>query len=97
MQTGLILLPGNRDRDHDASGGKILQKHLITSAHDTLGFVSFSVHLSAQSDARFGGNFLALIFRGSVSGSCSFPWRRSVSGLKGKDIPQGARMTNMMQ
>ena len=104
MQTGLILLPGGiATAIMMPIVGKILQKRLIPAQlMNALGFVSFFLftYLLSKSTLDSGrvNFFWPLIFRGVGLGFLFVPLTTlALSGLRGKDIPQGAGMTNMMR
>ncbi|HYK42766.1 MAG TPA: DHA2 family efflux MFS transporter permease subunit [Thermoanaerobaculia bacterium] len=104
MQTGLILLPGGIATAFMMPiVGKILQKRLIPpQVMNAIGFVSFFMftYLLSKSTLESGRAdfFWPLIFRGVGLGFLFVPLTTlALSGLRGKDIPQGAGMTNMMR
>lgn len=103
MQTGLILLPGSI-----ATGimmplvGKMLQKGVPPQLLNALGFLSFFgfTYLLSHSTLSSGrGDFFwPLILRGVGLGMLFVPLTTmALSGLRGKDIAQGAGLTNMMR
>jgi len=104
MQTGLILLPGGvATAIMMPVVGKILQKRLIPpQLMNAIGFVSFFLftYLLSKSTLASGRPdfFWPLIFRGIGLGFLFVPLTTlALSGLRGKDIAQGAGMTNMMR
>jgi DHA2 family multidrug resistance protein len=104
MQTGLILLPGGVATAFMMPlVGKILQKRLIPpQLMNAIGFVSFFLftYLLSKSTLASGRPdfFWPLIFRGIGLGFLFVPLTTlALSGLRGKDIAQGAGMTNMMR
>jgi len=104
MQTGLILLPGGIATAFMMPiVGKILQKRLIPpQVMNAIGFVSFFLftYLLSRStlDSGRADFFWPLIFRGVGLGFLFVPLTTlALSGLRGKDIAQGAGMTNMMR
>jgi len=104
MQTGLILLPGGvATAIMMPVVGKILQRRLIPpQLMNAIGFVSFFLftYLLSKSTLASGRPdfFWPLIFRGIGLGFLFVPLTTlALSGLRGKDIAQGAGMTNMMR
>lgn len=104
MQTGLILLPGGiATAIMMPVVGKILQKRLIPpQIMNAVGFISFFLftYLLSHStlDSGRANFFWPLIFRGIGLGLLFVPLTTlALSGLKGRDISQGAAMTNMMR
>ncbi len=104
MQTGLILLPGGiATAIMMPLVGKILQKRLIPpQIMNAVGFISFFLFTFLLSkstlDSGRGNFFWPLIFRGIGLGFLFVPLTTlALSGLKGKDVSQGAGMTNMMR
>jgi len=103
MQTGLILLPGSlATAVMMPVVGKLMQRGFPAQILNALGFISFfgftyllSHSTLASSKADF---FWPLILRGVGLGLLFVPLTTlALSGLKGKNIPQGAAMTNMMR
>lgn len=103
MQTGLILLPGSI-----ATGfmmpvmGKLLQRGVPPQLLNALGFFFFFLftYMMSQSTLVSGRHdfFWPLILRGVGLGLLFVPLTTlSLSNLRGKDIPQGAGLTNMMR
>jgi DHA2 family multidrug resistance protein len=103
MQTGLILLPGSI-----ATGfmmpvmGKLLQRGVPPQLLNALGFFSFFLFtwMMSQSTLASGRHdfFWPLILRGVGLGLLFVPLTTlALSNLRGKDIPQGAGLTNMMR
>jgi MFS transporter, DHA2 family, multidrug resistance protein len=103
MQTGLILLPGSlATAVMMPIVGKLLQARFPAQILNALGFVSFFLFtwlLSHSTLASGKGDFFwPLIFRGVGLGLLFVPLTTmALSGLRGKDIPQGAALTNMMR
>ena len=104
MQTGLILLPGGlATAVMMPIVGKLLQRRVIPpQIMNAVGFLSFFMftHLLSKSTLASGrANFFwPLIFRGVGLGFLFVPLTTlALSGLRGKDIAQGAGMTNMMR
>jgi DHA2 family multidrug resistance protein len=104
MQTGLILLPGGLATAFMMPiVGKLLQRRVIPpQVMNAVGFLSFFMftHLLSKSTLASGrANFFwPLIFRGVGLGFLFVPLTTlALSGLRGKDIAQGAGMTNMMR
>jgi DHA2 family multidrug resistance protein len=104
MQTGLILLPGGiATAIMMPIVGKILQKRLIPpQLMNAIGFVSFFLFTFLLSKSTLSSGrpdfFWPLIFRGIGLGFLFVPLTTlALSGLRGKDIAQGAGMTNMMR
>ncbi|MEP6768139.1 MAG: DHA2 family efflux MFS transporter permease subunit [Acidobacteriota bacterium] len=104
MQTGLILLPGGIATAFMMPVvGKVLQKRLLRpQVMNALGFIFFFLftYLLSKSTLDSGRQdfFWPLIFRGIGLGFLFVPLTTlALSGLKGKDIAQGAGMTNMMR
>ena len=103
MQTGLILLPGGlATAVMMPIVGKLLQKRVPAQLMNALGFLSFfvSTRLLAHSTLESGRQdfFWPLIFRGVGLGLLFVPLTTlALSNLRGKDIAQGAGLTNMMR
>ena len=103
MQTGLILLPGGiATAIMMPLVGKAMQKGVPAQIMNAMGFVSFFVftRMLSQSTLESGRPdfFLPLIFRGLGLGLLFVPLTTlALSNLRGRDIPQGAGMTNMMR
>jgi MFS transporter, DHA2 family, multidrug resistance protein len=103
MQTGLILLPGSlATAVMMPIVGKLMQWRFPPQILNALGFVSFFMFtwLLSQSTLASGSHdfFWPLIYRGVGLGLLFVPLTTlALSGLRGKDIPQGAGMTNMMR
>jgi DHA2 family multidrug resistance protein len=103
MQTGLILLPGGlATAVMMPVVGKALQRGFPPQIMNALGFVSFFVftHMLSKSTLESGrGDFFwSLIFRGVGLGLLFVPLTTlALSNLRGRDIPQGAGLTNMMR
>jgi len=103
MQTGLILLPGGlATAVMMPIVGKALQRRVPAQLMNALGFVSFffftyMLSRSTLSSGR-GDFFWPLILRGVGLGLLFVPLTTlALSNLRGKDIAQGAGMTNMMR
>jgi MFS transporter, DHA2 family, multidrug resistance protein len=103
MQTGLILLPGGIATAFMMPiVGKLLQRRVPAQLMNALGFISFFVFtylLSRSTLASSRANFFwPLIFRGVGLGLLFVPLTTlALSNLRGKDIAQGAGLTNMMR
>jgi MFS transporter, DHA2 family, multidrug resistance protein len=103
MQTGLILLPGGlATAIMMPIVGKLLQKGFPAQIMNALGFVSFfgfTILLSRSTLASGRGDFFwPLILRGVGLGLLFVPLTTlALSNLRGRDIPQGAGLTNMMR
>jgi DHA2 family multidrug resistance protein len=103
MQTGLILLPGGlATAVMMPVVGKALQRGFPAQLMNALGFVSFFVftHMLSKSTLESGRAdfFWPLIFRGIGLGLLFVPLTTlALSNLRGRDIPQGAGLTNMMR
>ena len=103
MQTGLILLPGSlATAVMMPVVGKLMQRGFPPQILNALGFISFfgfTYLLSHSTLASSKGDFFwPLILRGVGLGLLFVPLTTlALSGLKGKNIPQGAAMTNMMR
>ena len=103
MQTGLILLPGGIATAFMMPiVGKLLQRRVPAQLMNALGFISFFVftYLLSQSTLLSGrvNFFWPLIFRGLGLGLLFVPLTTlALSNLRGKDIAQGAGLTNMMR
>ena len=103
MQTGLILLPGSLATAFMMPFvGKLLQKGMPPQLMNALGFVCFFLFTlllshSTLSSGR-GDFFWPLVLRGIGLGLLFVPLTTmALSGLRGKDIAQGAGLTNMMR
>lgn len=103
MQTGLILLPGSL-----ATAlmmpivGRMLQKGVPPQILTASGFVIFFLFTRMLSHSTLasgrGDFFWPLILRGAGLGLLFVPLTTmALSGLRGKDIAQGAGLTNMMR
>ena len=103
MQTGLILLPGGvATAIMMPIVGKLLQKRVPAQLMNALGFVSFFVFTRMLSHSTLESGrqdfFWPLIFRGVGLGLLFVPLTTlALSNLRGKDIAQGAGLTNMMR
>jgi DHA2 family multidrug resistance protein len=103
MQTGLILLPGGiATAIMMPIVGKLLQRGVPAQLMNALGFISFFVftYLLSRSTLASGrvNFFWPLIFRGVGLGLLFVPLTTlALSNLRGKDIAQGAGLTNMMR
>jgi len=103
MQTGLILLPGSlATAAMMPIVGKLMQKGAPPQLLNALGFISFFAFTWMLShstlDSSRGDFFWPLILRGAGLGLLFVPLTTvALSGLKGKDIAQGAGLTNMMR
>ncbi len=103
MQTGLILLPGGIATAFMMPiVGKLLQRRVPAQLMNALGFISFFVFtylLSRSTLASGRANFFwPLIFRGVGLGLLFVPLTTlALSNLRGRDIAQGAGLTNMMR
>jgi DHA2 family multidrug resistance protein len=103
MQTGLILLPGSlATAVMMPVVGKMLQKGVPPQLMNAAGFIcffGFTYILSHSTLASGRGDFFwPLILRGVGLALLFVPLTTTaLSGLRGKDIPQGAGLTNMMR
>ena len=103
MQTGLILLPGSlATAVMMPVVGRMLQKGVPPQLLTASGFVvffAFTRMLSHSTLASGRGDFFwPLILRGAGLGLLFVPLTTmALSGLRGKDIAQGAGLTNMMR
>jgi MFS transporter, DHA2 family, multidrug resistance protein len=103
MQTGLILLPGGiATAVMMPIVGKLLQRRVPAQLMNALGFISFFVftYLLSRSTLLSGrvNFFWPLIFRGVGLGLLFVPLTTlALSNLRGRDIAQGAGLTNMMR
>jgi DHA2 family multidrug resistance protein len=103
MQTGLILLPGSLATAFMMPFvGKMLQKGVPPQLMNALGFICFflfTLMLSHSTLASGRGDFFwPLVLRGVGLGLLFVPLTTmALSGLRGRDIPQGAGLTNMMR
>jgi DHA2 family multidrug resistance protein len=103
MQTGLILLPGSLATAFMMPiVGKMLQKGVPPQLLNAAGFICFfffTYILSHSTLASGRGDFFwPLILRGVGLALLFVPLTTTaLSGLRGKDIPQGAGLTNMMR
>jgi DHA2 family multidrug resistance protein len=103
MQTGLILLPGGiATAIMMPIVGKLMQKRVPAQLMNALGFLSFFVFTTMLSKSTLASGrsdfFWPLIFRGLGLGLLFVPLTTlALSNLRGKDIAQGAGLTNMMR
>src|SRR5436309_2515282 len=103
MQTGLILLPGSlATAVMMPVVGRLLQKGVPPQLMNALGFISFFFFTWMLSHSTLASDrqdfFWPLILRGVGLGFLFVPLTTmALSGLRGKDIPQGAGLTNMMR
>ncbi|HEY7213299.1 MAG TPA: MDR family MFS transporter [Thermoanaerobaculia bacterium] len=103
MQTGLILLPGSLATAVTMPlVGKMLQKRMPPQLLNALGFLCFFGFTYMLSHSTLASDrqdfFWPLILRGVGLGLLFVPLTTvALSGLRGKDIPQGAGLTNMMR
>ncbi|HEY2290017.1 MAG TPA: DHA2 family efflux MFS transporter permease subunit [Thermoanaerobaculia bacterium] len=103
MQTGLILLPGSLATAFMMPiVGKMLQKGVPAQLLNALGFICFFLFtwMLSHSTLESGRQdfFWPLVLRGVGLGLLFVPLTTTaLSGLRGKDIPQGAGLTNMMR
>ncbi len=103
MQTGLILLPGSlATAVMMPVVGKLLQRGVPAQLLNALGFICFFGFTYMLSQSTLASDrqdfFWPLILRGVGLGLLFVPLTTmALSGLKGKDIPQGAGLTNMMR
>ncbi|HEV8579213.1 MAG TPA: DHA2 family efflux MFS transporter permease subunit [Thermoanaerobaculia bacterium] len=103
MQTGLILLPGSlATAVMMPLVGRLLQRGVPPQLMNALGFVCFfffTLMMSHSTLASGRGDFFwPLILRGLGLGLLFVPLTTlALSNLRGKDIPQGAGLTNMMR
>src|SRR5436305_588588 len=103
MQTGLILLPGSLATAFMMPFvGKMLQKGVPPQLMNALGFICFFLFtlLLSHSTLESGRQdfFWPLVLRGVGLGLLFVPLTTmALSGLRGKDIAQGAGLTNMMR
>jgi DHA2 family multidrug resistance protein len=103
MQTGLILLPGGLTTAiMMPMVGKALQRGVPPQLMNALGFGSFffSTYMLSHSTLASGRAdfFLPLVLRGIGLGLLFVPLTTlALSNLRGKDIAQGAGLTNMMR
>jgi len=103
MQTGLILLPGSlATAVMMPVVGKLLQKGVRPQILNALGFVCFFLFTFLLSHSTLASDrqdfFWPLILRGIGLALLFVPLTTvALSGLRGKDIPQGAGLTNMMR
>lgn len=103
MQTGLILLPGSlATAVMMPVVGKLLQRGVPAQLLNALGFVCFFGFTYMLSQSTLASDrqdfFWPLIWRGIGLGLLFVPLTTmALSGLRGKDIPQGAGLTNMMR
>jgi DHA2 family multidrug resistance protein len=103
MQTGLILLPGSlATAVMMPVVGKMLQRGVPPQLMNAAGFIcfflfTFMLSHSTLSSGR-GDFFWPLVWRGVGLGLLFVPLTTmALSGLRGKDISQGAGLTNMMR
>ncbi|MGE5276191.1 MAG: DHA2 family efflux MFS transporter permease subunit [Acidobacteriota bacterium] len=103
MQTGLILLPGGMATAFMMPiVGKLLQKKVPAQLMNALGFVCFFLFTDILSRSTLASGqhdfFWPLILRGMGLALLFVPLTTmALSGLRGKDIAQGAGLTNMMR
>ncbi|HEX4966151.1 MAG TPA: DHA2 family efflux MFS transporter permease subunit [Thermoanaerobaculia bacterium] len=103
MQTGLILLPGSlATAVMMPLVGRMMQKGVPAQLMNALGFISFFFFTWLLSHSTLASDrqdfFWPLILRGVGLGLLFVPLTTlALSGLRGKDIPQGAGLTNMMR
>ena len=103
MQTGLILLPGSlATAVMMPVVGKLLQRGVPAQILNALGFICFFLFTRMLSHSTLasgrGDFFWPLILRGAGLGLLFVPLTTmALSNLRGKDIPQGAALTNMMR
>ena len=103
MQTGLILLPGSLATAFMMPFvGKMLQKGVPPQLLNALGFLcffGFTLLLSHSTLSSGRGDFFwPLVLRGVGLGLLFVPLTTmALSNLRGKDIAQGAGLTNMMR
>jgi DHA2 family multidrug resistance protein len=103
MQTGLILLPGSLATAMMMPiVGKMLQRGVPPQLMNALGFLCFFGFTYMLSHSTLASDrhdfFWPLILRGIGLGLLFVPLTTmALSGLRGKDIPQGAGLTNMMR
>src|SRR4051812_1690083 len=103
MQTGLILLPGSLATAFMMPVvGKMLQKGVPPQLLNAAGFICFFffTYLLSHSTLESGRQdfFWPLVLRGVGLGLLFVPLTTTaLSGLRGKDIAQGAGLTNMMR
>ncbi|HEV2854346.1 MAG TPA: DHA2 family efflux MFS transporter permease subunit [Thermoanaerobaculia bacterium] len=103
MQTGLILLPGSLATAMMMPiVGKLLQRGVPAQILNALGFICFFGFTYILSHSTLASDrhdfFWPLILRGVGLGLLFVPLTTmALSGLRGKDIPQGAGLTNMMR
>jgi DHA2 family multidrug resistance protein len=103
MQTGLILLPGSlATAVMMPVVGKALQRKVPPQLMNAMGFVCFFLFTWMMSHSTLASSrqdfFWPLILRGLGLGLLFVPLTTlALSGLRGKDIAQGAGLTNMMR
>ncbi len=103
MQTGLILLPGSLATAFMMPFvGKMLQKGMPPQLLNALGFICFFLFTLMLSHSTLESGrqdfFWPLVWRGVGLGLLFVPLTTmALSGLRGKDIAQGAGLTNMMR
>ncbi len=103
MQTGLILLPGSlATAVMMPVVGKLLQKGVPPQLMNALGFLSFFFFTWMLSHSTLASDrldfFWPLILRGVGLGFLFVPLTTlALSNLRGRDIAQGAGLTNMMR
>src|SRR3954469_13317505 len=103
MQTGLILLPGSlATAVMMPLVGKLLQKGVPPQLMNALGFLSFFFFTFMLSHSTLSSDrldfFWPLILRGVGLGFLFVPLTTlALSNLRGRDIAQGAGLTNMMR
>jgi DHA2 family multidrug resistance protein len=103
MQTGLILLPGSLATAFMMPiVGKAMQKGVPPQLMNAMGFVCFFLFTLMLSHSTLESGrqdfFWPLVLRGVGLGLLFVPLTTmALSGLRGKDIAQGAGLTNMMR
>ncbi|MEO6938555.1 MAG: DHA2 family efflux MFS transporter permease subunit [Candidatus Kapaibacterium sp.] len=103
MQTGLLLLPGALLAAICLPiVGRIMQKGFSPQIFIFIGFVltaTFTYMLSFSSlESGVGDFFVPLLLRGLGLACISVPLTTlAISGLRGKDLPQGVALNNMMR
>lgn len=103
MQTGLILLPGSLATALAMPlVGKLMQRRVPPQLMNAIGFLCFFGFTYMLSHSTLASDrqdfFWPLILRGAGLGLIFVPLTTvALSGLRGKDIAQGAGLTNMMR
>jgi MFS transporter, DHA2 family, multidrug resistance protein len=103
MQTGLILLPGSLATAFMMPVvGKLLQRGVPPQLMNAMGFICFFLFTFMLSHSTLesgrGDFFWPLVWRGVGLGLLFVPLTTmALSNLRGKDIAQGAGLTNMMR